>query len=70
MALWIYQFNLDEAEVRQEDKNVVKKYAFSSVITISFQTFAHFFQPFILFLPYASVILQTILFVFTGAAYS
>ena len=36
MSLWTYQFNLDEAEIRKEDNNVVKKYAFSSLITVSF----------------------------------
>ena len=30
MSLWTYQFNLDEAEIRKEDNNVVKKYAFLS----------------------------------------
>ena len=28
MSLWTYQFNLDEAEIRKEDNNVVKKICF------------------------------------------
>jgi len=36
MSLWTYQFNLDEAEIRKEDDSVVKKYVFSSFITVSF----------------------------------
>jgi hypothetical protein len=35
MTLWTNQFNIEEAELRMEDNNVVKKYAFSAVLTVS-----------------------------------
>jgi hypothetical protein len=35
MTLWTNQFNIEEAELRIKDKNVAKKYAFSTVLTVS-----------------------------------
>jgi hypothetical protein len=35
MTLWTNQFNIEEAELRVKDNNVVKKYAFSAVLTVS-----------------------------------
>ncbi|RCV11016.1 hypothetical protein SETIT_2G154300v2 [Setaria italica] len=33
MALQTYQFNIEEAELREKDNNIVKKFAFSTVLT-------------------------------------
>jgi hypothetical protein len=35
MTLWTNQFNIEEAELRIKNNNVVKKYAFSAVLTVS-----------------------------------
>jgi hypothetical protein len=35
MTLWTNQFNNEEAELRVKDNNVVKKYTFSAVLTVS-----------------------------------
>jgi hypothetical protein len=35
MTLWTNQFNIEEAKLRIKDNNVVKKYAFSAVLTVS-----------------------------------
>jgi hypothetical protein len=35
MNLWTNQFNIEEAEFHIKDNNVVKKYTFSAVLTVS-----------------------------------
>ncbi|RCV18502.1 hypothetical protein SETIT_3G306000v2 [Setaria italica] len=33
MALWSYEFKIEEAELREKDNNIVKKFALSTVLT-------------------------------------
>ncbi|TKW00403.1 hypothetical protein SEVIR_8G106600v4 [Setaria viridis] len=33
MALWSYEFNIEEDELREKDNNIVKKFALSTVLT-------------------------------------
>ncbi|RCV37586.1 hypothetical protein SETIT_8G075700v2 [Setaria italica] len=33
MALWSYEFNIEEAELREKDNNIVEKFALSTVLT-------------------------------------
>lgn len=59
MTLWSYQFNIDQAEARAQDTTLIKKYAFSAVLRVSFHPilFSYlrlaFFSPF-----FASFFLQ------------
>ncbi|RCV12498.1 hypothetical protein SETIT_2G273500v2 [Setaria italica] len=37
MALWSYEFNIEEAELREKDNNIVKKFALSIVLTLKIE---------------------------------
>ncbi|RCV38491.1 hypothetical protein SETIT_8G147000v2 [Setaria italica] len=34
MALWSYEFNIEEAELREKNNNIIKKFALSTVLTL------------------------------------
>jgi hypothetical protein len=58
MTLWTNQFNIEEAELRIKDNNVVKKYAFSAILTVvSFFVISLFEAP--LFLYFSSLVFLT-----------